>query len=114
MIEDTLRIITSDLGPFRSKDDFVEVTAHGPNHICFHTRFGNGGYLDVRADHDGEIRLFRNRRVGVPDEAPIVPEELPTYLNRLLERAQIQTAEFLAEQRVGPPPAKLLPSHTRP
>jgi hypothetical protein len=96
MIEETLRIILTGLGPFKSQDDFVEVTPFEPNHLFFRTRFGNAGYFDVKPDDDGEIKLFRNRRIGVPDEPPILPSELSPYLSGILERAQAETAEFLA------------------
>jgi len=95
MIEDTLRILTC-LGPLKSESDFLEVTPYEPNHLFFRTRFGNAGYFDIKPDDNGEIKLFRNRRISIPDEPPILPTELSAYLNRLFERAQAETAEFLA------------------
>jgi hypothetical protein len=96
MIEDTLKIIANGLGALESKDDFVSVAAYRPNHLFFHTRFGNAGYFDIKADDYGDIKLFRNKRAGSPDESPMFPEELPNYLNSLLDQAQAATAEFLA------------------
>ena len=75
-----LQNLVDGIGRLESEDDFIKLIPYEPNHLFFLTRFGDAGYFDIRADDDGVIKLFRNKRLGVPDEPPILPDQLLDYL----------------------------------